>query len=91
MPASPKADTASIADRADLADDDLAAWLHLLHCEGVGREGARRLLAALGSPQAVLAASVPERANSVDPRCAAALNRPPAGHAERVFCLLAIR
>ena len=82
---------ASLASTTDLADDDLAAWLHLLHCEGVGREGARRLLAALGSPQAVLGASVPERASSIDPRCAAALSRPPAGHAERLAATLAWR
>ena len=77
--------------RPALADDELAAWLHLLHSEGVGRESARRLLSALGSPQAVLAASVPERADCVDARSAAALSRPPAGHAERLAATLAWR
>lgn len=86
-----RANRAITADTAELTDDDLAAWLHLLHCEGVGREAARRLLAVLGSPQAVLAASVPERANCVDPRCAAALSRPPADHAERLAATLAWR
>jgi DNA processing protein len=38
--------------------DELAAWLQLLETPGVGRDGARRLLAAHGSPQAVLAANV---------------------------------
>jgi DNA processing protein len=38
--------------------DELAAWLQLLETPGVGRDGARRLLAAYGSPQAVLAANV---------------------------------
>jgi len=38
--------------------DELAAWLQLLEAPGVGREGVRRLLAAHGSPQAVLAANV---------------------------------
>jgi len=38
--------------------DELAAWLQLLETPGVGREGARRLLAGYGSPQAVLAANV---------------------------------
>ena len=74
-----------------LGDDELAAWLHLLHSEGVGRDAARRLLAALGSPQAVLAASVPERADYVDARSAAGLSRPPAGHAERLAATLAWR
>ena len=37
--------------------DELAAWVRLLETPGVGRESARRLLAAFGSPQAVLAAS----------------------------------
>jgi len=38
--------------------DELAAWLQLLETPGVGRDGARRLLASHGSPQAVLAANV---------------------------------
>ena len=38
-------------------DDDFAAWLRLLETPGVGRETARRLLAACGSPAAVLGAS----------------------------------
>ncbi len=74
-----------------LSGDELAAWLHLLHSEGVGREGARRLMTRLGSPQQVLDASLHERAECVDPRCAAALGRPPAGHAERLAATLAWR
>ena len=74
-----------------LGDDELAAWLHLLHSEGVGRDAARRLLAALGSPQAVLGASVPERADCVDARSAAALSHPPAGHVDRLAATLAWR
>ena len=74
-----------------LGDDELAAWLHLLHSEGVGRDAARRLLSALGSPQAVLAASLPERADCVDARSAAGLSRPPAGHAVRLAATLAWR
>ena len=38
--------------------DELAAWLRLLETPGVGRDGARRLLATYGSPQEVLAAKV---------------------------------
>ncbi|NWG76260.1 MAG: DNA-protecting protein DprA, partial [Rubrivivax sp.] len=34
-------------------DDDLGAWLRLLLSPGIGRDTARRLLAAFGSPQAV--------------------------------------
>ena len=37
--------------------DELAAWLRLLETPQVGRETARRLLAAFGSPQAVFDAS----------------------------------
>ena len=36
--------------------DDLAAWLRLLRVPGIGRETARRLLAACGTPEAVFAA-----------------------------------
>ncbi|MBS0447197.1 MAG: DNA-protecting protein DprA [Proteobacteria bacterium] len=36
--------------------DELGAWLGLLERPGIGRASARRLLAAFGSPQAVLAA-----------------------------------
>jgi DNA processing protein len=38
------------------APDDLDAWLRLLRTPGVSRAGARRLLAACGSPQAVFEA-----------------------------------
>jgi DNA processing protein len=38
-------------------DDDLRAWLQLVLTPGVGPAAARRLLAALGSPQAVLHAA----------------------------------
>ena len=38
--------------------DELAAWLRLLETPGVGRDGARRLLATHGSPQAIVAANV---------------------------------
>ena len=39
---------------------ELAAWLRLLETPGIGRETARRLLAAFGSPQAVFEASQTE-------------------------------
>lgn len=37
--------------------DELGAWLRLLLVPGIGREGARQLLAAFGSPEAVTQAS----------------------------------
>lgn len=37
-----------------VGDDDFAAWFRLLETPGLGRETARRLLAACGSPGAVL-------------------------------------
>jgi DNA processing protein len=40
-----------------LEPEELSAWLRLLETPKVGRESARRLLAAFGSPQAVFAAT----------------------------------
>ncbi len=37
--------------------DELRAWLRLLETPGVGRESARKLLAAFGSPESVVSAS----------------------------------
>jgi len=51
--------------------DELAAWLRLLLAPGVGRESARRLLAAFGSPQGVADASQAALAEVVGPRLAA--------------------
>ena len=76
---------------APLGGDELGAWLHLLHSEGVGRETARRLLAFFGSPQAVLAASTSTRAGLVDAAVAAGLAAPPEGHALRLANTLAWR
>ncbi|NUZ06434.1 DNA-processing protein DprA [Piscinibacter koreensis] len=56
--------------------DELAAWLRLVEAPGVGREGARQLLAAFGSAPAVLAAGVAERRAVVGERTAAALAGP---------------
>ena len=76
---------------APLSDDELGAWLHLLHSEGVGRETARRLLAFFGSPQAVLDADTACRAGRVDAALAARLGTPPEGHALRLANTLAWR
>ena len=55
------------------APEDWAAWLRLLETPGLGRESARKLLAAFGSPDAVIAASTAARKEVVGPSTAAAL------------------
>src|SRR5512139_3591382 len=55
--------------------DELAAWLRLLETPQVGRESARKLLAAFGSPQAVLAAATVARREVVSSEAAAALDK----------------
>ncbi len=57
--------------------DELAAWLRLVETPGVGRASARKLLAAFGSPDAVLGASQAARRAVVGPDAAAALNTSP--------------
>ena len=57
--------------------DEIAAWLQLLETPGVGRQSARRLLAAFGSPQAVLSATVSAWAGVVDKAMAVKLAQPP--------------
>lgn len=61
--------------------DELAAWLQLLETPGVGRQSARRLLAAFGSPQAALSASTSARAGVIDKATAAKLDQAPEGQA----------
>lgn len=53
--------------------EELAAWLRLLETPQVGRESARKLLAAFGSPQAVLGASTAARREVIGAKAAAAL------------------
>jgi len=58
--------------------DELAAWLRLLLVPGLGREGARRLLAAFGSPQAVIQATEQALATIAGERLASVvLTEPP--------------
>lgn len=57
--------------------DELAAWLRLLETPKVGRESARRLLAAFGSPQAVFDASTLARREVAGASVAAALDSAP--------------
>jgi DNA processing protein len=64
--------------------DDLDAWLRLLRTPGVGRGTARKLLAACGSPQAVLAAGAATWRELVDAGVATALDRPPERHDEQL-------
>jgi DNA processing protein len=56
---------------------ELAAWLRLLETPQVGRESARRLLAAFGSADAILAASTAARKEVVTGETATALAQTP--------------
>jgi DNA processing protein len=60
-----------------MADDDFEAWFRLLETPGLGLAQVRELLAAFGSPQAVLRAS-PASLRSVSPRAPAAAIAGPA-------------
>ena len=66
--------------------DELAAWLRLIETPGVGRESARRLLAAFGSPQAVFTAAGSARAEVAGAAAAEAL----AAEHESVDALLSL-
>ncbi len=66
----------------DADSDDFAAWFRLLQTPGVGRDTARRLLAACGSPQAVFTSpSLPAIAG---PALARALQEEPPQFAARL-------
>ncbi|MDT7837433.1 DNA-processing protein DprA [Aquabacterium sp. OR-4] len=69
--------------------DELAAWLRLLATPGVGRDTARRLLAAFGSPQAVLAAGELPCRSVAGVAVGAALAQVPAGLATQVAAVQA--
>ena len=57
--------------------DELRAWLRLLETPGLGRESARKLLAAFGSPLAVIDASAAARRQLVGPAQSTALDTEP--------------
>jgi DNA processing protein len=57
--------------------DEVAAWLRLLETPHVGREAARRLLAAFGSPHAAVAAPSAARREVVSAEAAKALDQAP--------------
>jgi DNA processing protein len=63
---------------APLDERELRAWLRLLETPGVGRIGARKLLAACGSPEAVFTAAPAARAAVVSPGAAHSLAQAPA-------------
>jgi DNA processing protein len=60
------------------APDELRAWLQLLETPGLGRQGARRLLAAFGDPVAALAAGRVGWRGVVEPGVMQGLQDPPA-------------
>jgi DNA processing protein len=66
-----------------LGDAEFAAWFRLLEIPGLGRDGARKLLAACGSPDAVLAAPPATLRELVGPVLAQALSVQPPSYAER--------
>ena len=59
--------------------DELAAWLRLLETPGIGREAARRLLAAFGGPQSVFEAGRTAQREVVGASLADTLVAPPNG------------
>jgi DNA processing protein len=69
--------------------DELGAWLRLLETPQLGRESARKLLAAFGSPQAVIEAPTRARREVVGATAAAALDTPSESAAALVGATLA--
>jgi DNA processing protein len=67
-----------------LGDDEFAAWFRLLETPGVGRDTARRLLAACGSPDAVFAARPATLRQLVSGAVVEALQREPETLAPRL-------
>lgn len=64
--------------------DDFDDWFRLLEAPGLGREAARRLLAAFGSPAGALTAAETAQREVVGPRRAAALRDEPPAFADRL-------
>ncbi|MEY3944839.1 MAG: DNA-protecting protein DprA, partial [Pseudomonadota bacterium] len=57
--------------------DELGAWLRLLQTPGIGPETARKLMAALGPPQAIWQCSHSDWARVVSTRIALAMAQEP--------------
>jgi DNA processing protein len=66
------------------APDDLDAWLRLLRTPGVGRDSARKLLAACGSADAVFSAPAATLQALVSAAQCSALAQAPEGHDKQV-------
>ncbi len=71
-----------------MTDDEFTAWFRLLQTPGVGRDTARRLLAACGSPGAVLSAAAGTLKALAGPAVANALHNEPAQFAPRLRAAL---
>ena len=69
--------------------EDLPAWLRLVRTQGVGRDTARHLLAACGSPEAIFETQAATLRQLVGPAPSAALKDEPEGHAEQLAVTLA--
>jgi DNA processing protein len=74
-----------------LDDDEFSAWFRLLEAPGVGRDVQRALLAAFGSPEAVLAAGPKRLSNVAGEPVAQALTTLSAEVEERLAASLAWR
>lgn len=64
--------------------DELGAWLRLAMAPGIGRAGARRLLATFGLPQQLFGQSQEALLAAAGPMAAAALGREPEGWAAQL-------
>jgi DNA processing protein len=73
------------------APDDLDAWLRLLRTPGVGRDSARRLLAAFGAASTVFDTAASALRTIAGTALSAALGAPPAGQDEQVTATRAWR
>lgn len=67
-----------------LDTDEFSDWFRLLESPGLGREGARRLLAAFGSPSAALQAPASARRQVLGPRAQAGLAETPENFEQRL-------
>ncbi len=72
-----------------LTEEEFAAWFRLLETPGLGRDSARVLLTALGSPEEVFCARPETLRALVGPELTAALARIPDTHAQRWATALA--
>jgi len=69
--------------------DDISAWVRLLATPGIGRDSARKLLAAFGSAPAVLTASKSSLREVVGGAAASALGAESSDIDQQVACALA--